>query len=136
MNTSSRVRKYATVFSILSLAIQLPIKWSSLSLSLYSLLSDHSLWRLLHTYAHLLTRLFVLNENKIKTIRGIDTVSRVEKLPAEHGVSCWKITKWIRLIFSVLILLATYTAHFVYKNHPLKRPAIYTSHLHQPLFPR
>ena len=66
--------------------IQLPIKWSSLSSSKYTLLSDHAFWRPLLTYAYSLTRLSVLNENKINTIRGIDTASCVEKLPAEQGV--------------------------------------------------
>ena len=60
--------------------IQSPVKWSNL----------------FH-----LTRLSVLNEKKINIIIGIDTVSRVEKLPAEHGLSCWKITKWTRFILSV-----------------------------------
>ena len=66
--------------------IQLPFKRSSLSSSQYSLLSDHILCKHLHTYACSLTRLSVLSENKINTIRGIDMVSRFEKLPAEHKV--------------------------------------------------
>ena len=45
----------------------------------------------------------MLNKNKINTIRGIDTVSRVEKFLAEHGLSRWKITKWTRFIFSVFL---------------------------------
>ena len=35
-----------------------------------------------------INRLSVLNKNKINTIKGIDTVSRFEKLPAEHGLTC------------------------------------------------
>ena len=41
-------------------------------------------------YARSLTRLSVLNEKKNIMLRGIDTVSRVEKLQAEHGLSCGK----------------------------------------------
>ena len=72
-------------------SIQLPIKWSSLSSSQYSLLSDHALWRHLHTYACSLTWLSVLNENKINTIRRNDTVSHVEKLPLNTGCYAEKI---------------------------------------------
>ena len=81
--------------------IQLPIKWSSLSSNQYSLLSDHALWRNLHTYPYLLKQLSVLNENKSNMIRGIETISRAEKLPGKYGLSCWKYTKWTRFIFSV-----------------------------------
>ena len=98
MNTSSRVGQYATVFSILSLFNYLLNEKASQ----YSLLSDHALWRHLHTYVCSLTRLSVLNEDKINTVREIDIVSCVEKLPDEHGLSCWKITKWTRLVFSVI----------------------------------
>ena len=77
--------------------IQLHIKWSSW----YSLLSDHALWRPQHTYACSSIPLSVLNENEINTITGIDTVSHVEKLPAEYGLSCWNITIWTRFIYSV-----------------------------------
>ena len=45
----------------------------------------------------------MLNKNKINSIRGVDTVSRVEKLLAKHGLSWWKITRWTRFIFSVYI---------------------------------
>ena len=93
MSTSSHVGQCSTVFNILGLVLQ--------SSSQYSLFSDHALWRYLRTYACSLTRLSVLNENKINTVRRIDTVSRVEKLPAKHGLSCWKMTKWTRFFFSV-----------------------------------
>ena len=33
----------------------------------------------------------MLNDNKLNTIKRIDTDSRVEKLPAEHGVVVLKI---------------------------------------------
>ena len=70
-------------------SIQSPIKWSRLSSSQYSLLSDHAR-RHLHIYACSLTRLSVLNQNNINTIRGIDTVSRGEKLPAASRVVALK----------------------------------------------
>ena len=52
----------------------------------------------IYTYACTSTRLSVLYENNINTIRGTDNVSRDEKLPVEHGLSCWKITKWMNTI--------------------------------------
>ena len=41
-----------------------------------------------HLYVFINTHISVLNENKIITIRKMGTVSRVEILPAEHGLSC------------------------------------------------
>ena len=102
MNTSSRVGQGATVFSILSLFNCL-LNEATCPLVQYSLLSEHALWKHLHTYACSLTRLSVLNVNKINTTRGTDTVSCAEKLPAEHGLLFWKMTKWTRFIFSVYI---------------------------------
>ena len=65
--------------------IQLPIKWSRLTSSQYSLLSDHALRRHLHTYESLLVQLSVLNENKIETIKAIDTINRVENYLLDTG---------------------------------------------------
>ena len=92
MNTSSRVRQCATVFSILSLfnyplnkvvfpAVSTVYSPIMLSKGIYTIIRVH--------------------ETKINTIREIDTVTRAEKLPAEHGLSCWKTTQWTRFIFSV-----------------------------------
>ena len=79
--------------------IQLSIKWSSFA----------SLWRHFHAYACSLKRLSTLNENKINTIRGIDTISRAEKLQTEHGLSYWKFTKWTRFSISVSVAIFLHT---------------------------
>ena len=84
MNTSSRVGQCATAFSILSLfnnplndAASPPVS------TVYSpIMPSEGIYTL---YARSLTRLS--DENIISTFRQIDTVSRVEKLPAEHRLS-------------------------------------------------
>ena len=87
MNPSSHVGQCAIMFSILSL-FNYPLNEASCSPvnTFYSLIMPSE-----GIYTPL-TRLSVLNENKINTIRGIDTISRNEKLPAEHGLCC-NITK-------------------------------------------
>ena len=74
-NTSSRVGQNATVFSILSL-FNYPLNEADCPPVSTYILSDHALWRHLHSNACSL--------KKLNAIRGIDTVSRVEKLPNEH----------------------------------------------------
>ena len=74
--------KCATVFSILSL-FNYPLNEVACPpvSTVYSptMPSEAS-----YTLMRAVTRLSALIENKINTIRGIDRVSRVKKLPAEH----------------------------------------------------
>ena len=86
--------------------ILFPSTWSSFP-------SDLALWRHQHAYACLLRRLSALNENKIHEIREFDKASCVEILPAEHRESCWKITKWTQLVFS---LLCNFTNQFLHTS--------------------
>ena len=85
-NTSSRVGQCATVFSIQSL-FNYPLNEAACSpdSTVYSPIMPYEG---IYTLTSVQKRLSVLNENKINTIRGIDTGIRVEKLPAEHGLSC------------------------------------------------
>ena len=82
MNTSSRVGQCVTVFSILTLFNYALNEGACLPVS--SAYSPIMLSEAIYT----LMRLHSLNENKINAVRGVDTVSRIEKLPAEHGLSC------------------------------------------------
>ena len=85
MITSSRVGQCATKFRILTLFISQVNEAACPPVStVYSpIMPSEGIYN-----ACSLTRLSVLNESKINMIKGIDTISRVEKLPAEHGLSC------------------------------------------------
>ena len=51
----------------------------------------------------------------MNAIRVVGTASRVEILLAEHGVSCWKVIKWTRLVYSVSkIALKTLSTKIVF----------------------
>ena len=104
MNTSSRVWQCSAVLSILSLFNYLSNEaaCSLVCLGYPPIMPTESIYTLMSAF----TRLSVLTENKINTIRGIDTVCRIEKSPAEQGLSCWKITNWTRFIFSVKSMMA------------------------------
>ena len=89
MNTSSCVDQCANVFSIIGL-FNYPLNEADCPPVIYTvhspIMPSEGIYTLMRI--HYIARLSALIENKINTIRGIDTVSRVEIFPAEHELSC------------------------------------------------